>query len=77
MQFHYVVVYNTKTKKWCVESDSSSYFPDGHVWDDDQYEKESWGWTEPLVGTPEDALDMQLVHMLEWLIDTGPTPEEV
>ena len=77
MQFHYVVGYNTKTKKWFVESDPISYFPDGHVWDDDQYEKESWGWTEPLVGTPEDALDMQLVHMLEWLIDTGPTPEEV
>ena len=76
MIYHYVVGYNTKTNKWFVEYDTGSYFPDGHVWDDNQYEEELWGWGVPTPGTPEDAVDNELVYMLESLVDTWPTPKE-
>lgn len=73
--YHYAVGYNTKTNKWFVERDSSSYFPEGHVWDDDQYERKFWGWTTPLENTPEDAFDYELVKILEHIVDTWPIPD--
>jgi hypothetical protein len=76
MIYHYVVGYNTKTNKWFVEYDTGAYFPEGHVWDDNQYEEELWGWGVPTPGTPEDAVDNELVYMLESLVDTWPTPKE-
>ena len=76
MIYHYVVGYNTKTNKWFVEYDTSSYFPDGHVWDDDQYDRESWGWDVPTPGTPEDKMDHELSKTLEYIVDTWPTPKD-
>jgi hypothetical protein len=76
MIYHYVVGYNTKTNKWFVEYDTGAYFPEGHVWDDDQYDRESWGWGVPMPGTPEDKMDHELSKTLEYIVDTWPTPKD-
>ena len=39
MQYHYVVGYDSESMRWFVESDTTAYFPDGHVWDDNQYKE--------------------------------------
>ena len=41
MQFHYVVGYDTDRKRWFLESDTTAYFSDGNLWDDEQY-RQAW-----------------------------------
>lgn len=76
MQFHYVIGYNTETKKWFVEMDTEAYFPDGSVWDEEQYEKEFWGWVVPEDGSEAEALDLDLLNTLECIVSTFPIPKE-
>ena len=77
MQFHYVVGYDTEMKKWFVESDTTAYFSDGHVWDDEQYREHFYGWRVPAEGSDDEALDNTLIRTLGYIVDTFPVPEEV
>ena len=38
MQYHYVIGYDTEAKRWFLELDTTAYFSDGHVWDEDLVE---------------------------------------
>ena len=76
MQYHYVIAYDSETKSWFIEGDSTAYFSDGHVWDEDQYRKEGWGWTIPEDGSDEEALDKDLFDTLQCLLDVIPIPKE-
>ena len=75
MQFHYVIGYDTQTQKWFLESDTTAYFSDGNLWDEEQYRKEFFGWRLPEVG-PEDGLDESLLNTLYSLVDVIPIPKE-
>ena len=75
MQYHYVVGYDTDRKRWFLESDTTAYFSDGNLWDDEQYRQNFYGWRLPEIG-PEDGLDEQLLNTLYSLVDTFPIPKE-
>ena len=60
MQYHYVVVYDSKLMKWWVESDSTFCFRDGNVWDDEQND-----WNIPGKDIPGKSFDMDLFSTLE------------
>ena len=77
MQYHYVVGYDSEMKKWFVESDTTAYFQDGNVYDDELYRKSSYGWRVPKEGSRDETLDYHLLNTLEYLVDTFPTPQEV
>ena len=75
MQYHYVVGYDTESKKWFIDPDVDAYFPDGSVWDNNKSESSDWfvsGWIVPEDNSPEAALDTELLHTLESVIDTFP-----
>ena len=73
MEFHYTVMYNTDSKAWSVEPDSSMYYPDGHM-----YSKDVWpGWSVPMEGSSDEALDADLLHTLQSIVSTFPVPQEV
>jgi hypothetical protein len=74
MQYHYVIGYDTEAKRWFVESDTTAYFSDGNLWDEDQYRKEFWGWRVP--DDSEYALDIDLLNTLHSLVDIIPIPKE-
>jgi hypothetical protein len=74
MQYHYVIGYDTEAKRWFVESDTTAYFSDGNLWDEDQYRKEFWGWRVP--DDSEYALDIDLLNTLHYLVDIIPIPKE-
>jgi hypothetical protein len=74
MQYHYVIGYDTEAKRWFLESDTTAYFSDGNLWDEDQYRKEFWGWRVP--DDSEDALDIDLLNTLHSLVDIIPIPKE-
>ena len=72
MEFHYTVMYDTDSKAWSAEPDSSMYYPDGHV-----YSKDVWpGWSVPMEGSSEEALDVDLLHTLQSIVSTLPVPQE-
>jgi hypothetical protein len=75
MQYHYVVAYDTDTKKWFVELDVDAYFPDGHVWDRKQMEESpaGYGWRG---AEDNDILDQTLLNTLYYIVDTIPIPKE-
>ena len=77
MQFHYVVGYDSESMRWWIESDTTAYFPDGNVWDDNQYKESFYGWKVPDEGSVEDDLDNTLVRTLGYIVDTFPIPQEV
>jgi hypothetical protein len=77
MQFHYVVGYDTELKKWFIESDTTAYFVDGNVWDEKQAEVEFVGWKVPEEGSPEEAIDYDLLNTLGYIVDTFPVPQGV
>ncbi len=77
MQFHYVVGYDTEMKKWFVESDTTAYFQDGNLWDDEQYREHFYGWRVPEEGSADESLDNTLIRTLGYIVDTFPVPEEV
>ena len=79
MQFHYVVGFETESKKWFVDPDVDAYFSDGSVWDDDKSESSDWlvsGWFTPEEGSAEEALDYHLLKTLKDIIVTFPVPKE-
>ena len=77
MQYHYVIGYDTELKKWFVESDTTAYFENGNVWDDEQYKESFWGWKVPEEGSKEEFLDYDLFNILQYIVDTIPVPQEV
>ena len=76
MQYHYVIGYDTDTKKWFLESDTTAYFPDGNVWDEEQYRKEFFNWRVPEEGSDDEALDCELLGTLHSIVDIIPVPKE-
>ena len=74
-QYHYVIGYDSEMKKWFLELDTTAYFSDGHVWDEEQYRKEFWGWRVPDDASEED-LDQTLLNTLRYILDTFPIPKE-
>ena len=75
MQFHYVVGYDSVSMRWWIENDTTAYFSDGNVWDDNQYKESFYGWKVPEEGSPEEALDLELYNILESCIPgILPTP---
>ena len=73
MQFHYVVFYDTDTKKWGVEFDTAAYFPDGNIFISDDRLPDRW--EAPDNDTPiTAALDDSLVTLLGYIVDTWPAP---
>jgi hypothetical protein len=76
MQFHYVVFYDTDKKKWGVELDTTAYFQNGNVWDDDKYREEFWGWSVPEDDSDDALLDQTLLNTLYSLVDIIPIPKE-
>jgi len=73
MQFHYVVGYDSEMDRWWVEFDTTAYFPDGNLWDDEAM-KTGWGWSIPDSGSFEEALDNKCVNMLNSLVPIWPSP---
>lgn len=72
MEFHYTVIYDSDVNAWSVEPDPSMYYPDGHM-----YNKGVWpGWSVPMEGSPEEALDVDLLHTLQSIACTFPVPKE-
>lgn len=76
MQYHYVLFYDTDRKKWSVEMDTDAYFSDGHVWDEEQYRKEFWGWRGVDYDSDDAALDQTLLNTLYSIVDIIPVPKE-
>ena len=78
MQYHYVVGYDSEMDRWFVESDTTAYFQDGNVWDDEQYRESYYGWRIP--ETPEEeAIDYALLRVLQSCVPgilPGPTKQE-
>ena len=74
MQFHYVVGYDSELDKWFVESDTTAYFHDGNIWDDDKYREQFYGWSVPDEGSHEEALDYKCLNMLQSLVPIWPSP---
>lgn len=68
MQYHYVVGFDTELKKWFIDPEVDAYFPNGNVWDKDKSES----WIFPEDNSPEEAFDMEILHILESVIDTFP-----
>ena len=74
MQYHYVVFYDTDKKKWFVESDTTAYFSDGNLWDEEQYRQNFYGWRVP--EEDDEALDFDLLNTLYSIVDIIPIPKE-
>lgn len=65
MQYHYVVGYDSEKDRWFVESDTTDYFPDGNVYDDDSANRTGYRWFVPDEDSPEEAIDYALLRVLE------------
>ena len=76
MQYHYVVGYDSEMKRWFLESDTTAYFSNGNLWDDEQYRKEFFGWRDPENDPNERVLDQTLLNTLYSIVDTFPIPKE-
>jgi hypothetical protein len=74
MQYHYVVGYDSELDKWFVESDTTAYFQDGNIWDDDKYREQFYGWSVPDECSDEEALDNKCLNMLQSLVPIWPSP---
>lgn len=83
MQYHYVVVYDTDTDKWTVESEWETYFPDGSIYNTEMIENGGFpngvypGWFMPEEGSDQEALDAELWRTLYYIAPTWPTPSQV
>ena len=75
-QYHYVIGYDSDTKKWFVEYDPDAYFPDGYIFSNESAEQTGYGWMVPDEGSPEEALDHDLLNTLYSLVDIIPIPKE-
>lgn len=74
-EFHYLVKFDSETKKWAVDPDITAYMPDGNVWT----EGNEYGWDYPN-GDLEELIDQRCYNMLYALVpiwpevDTEPMP---
>jgi hypothetical protein len=73
-QYHYVVGYDDTSMKWFVEYDTTAYFQDGNVWDDEQYREQFYGWSVPEEGSRSEAIDNKCMNMLNSLVTIWPSP---
>lgn len=69
MQFHYVVYYDTETRKWRVEDEVETYFHDGNAYDSN--EDYGWFWPEYSDGEAPD-IDQRCYTMLNTLASIWP-----
>ena len=76
MQFHYVVGYDTNTKRWFLEYGTDAYFPDGNVCSLENLKNTGYGWFMPDDDTTEAFLDQTLLNTLEYIVQTIPVPQE-
>ena len=76
MQYHYVVGYDTEAKRWFLESDTTAYFSNGNLWDEEQYRENFYGWRLPEESSEEEVLDQNLLNTLYSLVDIIPVPQE-
>lgn len=81
MQYHYVVGYDDETEKWFLEWDTTAYFPDGNVWDNERSESSIWGYAGWFVPDEDDVetknaavIDGACQNILTYIIDTFPVP---
>lgn len=70
MEFHYLISYNTDTKKWKVE-DESGFLPDGNVWDQSQVDVMDVGWRYAN-DSWEELIDERCHNMLNALLPIWP-----
>jgi len=83
MQYHFMVVFDDKTKKWSVDHDTlTNLMSDGTIYNPDMIERGFPndiypGWFYPEEGSREEALDFDLFHTLGYIVDTFPVPTEV
>jgi hypothetical protein len=75
MQYHWTIAYDSDEKRWFLEQDPTSFYPDGNVWDENKSMLDS-GWFFPEEGSPEEKLDNEVYYTLRYLMDTFPTPKE-
>jgi len=73
MQYHYVVGYDSVSMRWFLESDTTAYFADGNVWDDNQYKESFYGWKVPEDSTLEEYIDYEALKTLQALVDIIPS----
>ena len=71
--FHYVIGYDSEMDRWWVEFDTTAYFPDGNLWDDEAM-KTGLGWSVPDRGSFEEVLDNKCMNMLNSLVPIWPSP---
>lgn len=77
MQYHYVIGYNTETKRWFLEYDTTTYFPYGNLWSGENVEATGWGWVYPGDDNPEhEVLDQTLLNTLDSMLAIIPIPQE-
>lgn len=74
MEFHYVVIYNSNTKKWSVVADADAYMPDGNVWDEKRDAEGGYGWFAPFPDDDPEAylIDERAYTMLHTLASIWP-----
>lgn len=74
MEFHYIVIYNSDTKKWYVSGDMDGYFPDGNVWAPELDAAGEYGWLWPDDETTPEiaAIDERAYTMLNTLASIWP-----
>lgn len=67
MQFHYVVMYDSENKSWGVLDEVEGYFPDGTVWDG-----EEWFWPDFDRYDETYTIDQRAYTMLRTLASIWP-----
>jgi hypothetical protein len=75
MQYHWTVAYDADEKRWFIEQDPTSFYPDGNVWDESKADFDN-GWFFPEEGSPEEAIDNEVYNTLRYIVDTFPIPKE-
>ena len=59
-QFHYVIGYDTESRKWFIEHDDTPYFLGGNIYD-------GFNWSDPY-GTDSEKVNDELFAMVESFI---------
>ena len=82
MQYHFLLMFDDKTKKWSVDWETChGVMTDGTVYNPDMIERgfpndiyPGWFWPED--ESPEQELDWTLYQALLSVVDTLPVPQE-
>ena len=73
MQYHYMLMFDDATKMWSIDNDTlRSVLTDGTIYDKNVFP----GWSWPEEGSPEEALDVDLLHTLQSIVSSIPIPQE-